>query len=50
MQTNLSFSVFTANLISAMLICTLYCSNRNQVTKQKDRKLFVIMMTITLGF
>lgn len=47
MNTNLSFSVFTANIISLLLICTLYLSNRQRIGYNRDIKIVLRMMAIT---
>lgn len=47
MNTNLSFSVFTSNIISLLLISTLYFSNRQRMSNDKDMKIVMQMMGIT---
>lgn len=47
MNTNLSFSVFTANIISLLLICTLYLSNRQRINYDRDMRIVLKMMIIT---
>lgn len=47
MNVNLSFSVFTANLVSLLLLGTLYLSNRQRVSHDKDIKILLKMMAIT---
>lgn len=47
MNTNLSFSVLTANIISLLLIGTLYLSNRQRMRYDKDMKIVLRMMGIT---
>ena len=47
MNTNLSFSVFTSNVISLLLIGTLYLSNRQRMNHGKDMQLVLRMMAIT---
>lgn len=47
MNTNLSFSVFTANIISLLLIGTLYFSNRQRISHDKDMHSILQMMLIT---
>lgn len=47
MNTNLSFSVFTSNLISIMLIGTLYLSNRQRLSNDRDMRIILRMMAIT---
>lgn len=48
MNTNLSFSVLTANIISLLLIGTLYFSNRQKMSYGRDVKLILQMMGITV--
>ena len=47
MYTNLSFSVLTANVISLLLLGTLYLSNRQKMSRDKDMKIVLQMMAIT---
>lgn len=47
MNTNLSFSVFTANLISLLLLGTLYFSNRQKKSHDRDMRIILRMMVIT---
>ena len=47
MNTNLSFSVFTANIISLLLIGTLYLSNRQRMSNESDMRIILRMMAIT---
>lgn len=47
MNINLSFSVLTANIISLMLLGTLYLSNRQRIGKDKDVGIILLMMGIT---
>lgn len=47
MNTNLSFSVFTANIISLLLIATLYLSNRQKMGRSRDMQFVLRMMGIT---
>lgn len=47
MNTTLSFSVFTANIISLLLIGTLYFSNRQRMNTDKDERIVLQMMGIT---
>ncbi len=47
MNTNLSFSVFTSNIISLLLIATLYLSNRQRMNHGKDMQIVLRMMGIT---
>ena len=47
MNTNLSFSVFTANLISLLLLGTLYFSNRQKKSHDGDMRIILRMMVIT---
>ena len=47
MNTNLSFSVFTANLISLLLLGTLYFSNRQKKNHDRDMRIILRMMVIT---
>ena len=46
-DTNLSFSVLTANVISLLLIGTLFLSNRRRIGKDKDVGIILRMMAIT---
>lgn len=48
MNVNLSFSVLTANIISLLLIGTLYFSNRQKMSYSKDMKIVLQMMAITV--
>lgn len=48
MDMNLSFSVLTANIISILLIGTLYLANRQKVEYDRDMRLLQQMM-ITIG-
>lgn len=47
MNTNLSFSVFTSNLISLLLLGTLYLSNKQRECNKPDMQLVQRMMGIT---
>ena len=47
MNTNLPFSVLTANIISLLLLGTLYLSNRQKMNLGKDMRLVQRMMAIT---
>lgn len=47
MNTNLSFSVLTANVISLLLLGTLYFSNRQRMENDKDMRIVLRMMIIT---
>ncbi|MGO5542041.1 GGDEF domain-containing protein [Blautia sp. HCP3S3_H10_1] len=47
MNTDLSFSVLTANVISLLLIGTLYLSNRQRMSQDKDMRIVLQMMGIT---
>lgn len=47
MNTNLSFSVLTANFISLLLLSTLYFSNRQRMGNDKDTRIVLRMMGIT---
>ena len=47
MSTNLSFSVLTANVISLMLLGTLYFSNKQRMSHDRDMKFIMRMMIIT---
>lgn len=47
MNTNLSFSVFTANIISLLLLGTMYFSNRQRMNTDRDMRLVSRMMFIT---
>ena len=47
MNTNLSFSVFTANIISLLLLGTLYFSNRQRMSNDRDMRIVLRMMAIT---
>lgn len=47
MNTNLSFSVLTANIVSLLLLGTLYCSNRQRMRHGRDMQLVLRMMWIT---
>lgn len=47
MNTNLSFSVLTANIISLLLIGTLYLSNRQRMNHDRDMRIVQRMMAIT---
>ena len=47
MNTNLSFSVFTANIISLLLLGTLYLSNRQRMSNDRDMRIISRMMGIT---
>ena len=47
MKLNLSFSVFTANIISLLLVGTLYFSNRQKMNRDRDMKYVLRMMGIT---
>ena len=48
MNTNLSFSVLTANMISLLLIGTLYFSNRQRMNNDRDMQIILRMMGITV--
>lgn len=48
MDMNLSFSVFTANIISILLIGTLYLANRQKAEYDRDMRLLQQMM-VTIG-
>ena len=47
MNTNLSFSVFTSNLVSLLLLSTLYLSNRQRISNDRDMRIVLRMMAIT---
>lgn len=47
MNVNLSFSVLTANFLSLMLLCTLYFSNKQRMSNEKDMRVILNMMIIT---
>lgn len=47
MNTGLSFSVLTANVISLMLLGTLYFSNKQRMSHDRDMKFVIRMMIIT---
>ena len=47
MNTDLSFSVFTANIISLLLLGTLYLSNRQKLRNDKDTKIVLCLMAVT---
>ena len=47
MNTNLSFSVLTANIISLLLLGTLYFSNRQRMSNDRDMRIVLRMMGIT---
>lgn len=47
MNTTLSFSVFTANIISLLLLGTLYFSNRQKMRSDRDMRIVLRMMCIT---
>lgn len=47
MNTNLPFSVLTANFLSLMLLCTLYFSNKQRMSNEKDMRIVLNMMIIT---
>lgn len=47
MNMNLSFSVLTANIISLLLLGTLYLSNRQRVSNDRDMRIVLRMMGIT---
>ena len=47
MNTNLSFSVFTANIISLLLLSTLFLSNRQRTGYKRDMRNVLLMMAIT---
>ena len=47
MITNLSFSVLTANIISLLLIGTLYFNNRQRMSHDRDMQIILHMMGIT---
>ena len=48
MDMNLSFSVLTANIISILLIGTLYLANRQKAEYNRDMRLLQQMM-VTIG-
>ena len=48
MDMNLSFSVLTANIISILLIGTLYLANRQKAEYDRDMRLLQQMM-VTIG-
>ena len=48
MEMNLSFSVLRANMISILLIGTLYLANRQKVEYDRDMRLLQQMM-VTIG-
>lgn len=48
MNTNLSFSVLTSNVISLLLLGTLYFSNRQRMGNDRDMKIVLRMMKITV--
>lgn len=48
MNTNLSFSVLTANMISLLLIGILYFSNRQRMNNDRDMQIILRMMGITV--
>lgn len=47
MNTNLSFSVFTANIISLLLLGTLYFSNKQRMSNDRDMRIVLRLMAIT---
>lgn len=47
MNTQLSFSVLTANILSLLLLGTLYFSNRQRMSHDRDMKIVLQMMGIT---
>lgn len=47
MNENLSFSVFTANIVSLLLLGTLYLSNRQRMSHDRDIRIVARMMAIT---
>lgn len=47
MNTNLSFSVLTANIISLLLLGTLFFSNRQRMNHDRDMQIILRMMGIT---
>lgn len=47
MNTDLSFSVLTANLISLLLLGTLYFSNRQRVSHDREMRIITRMMGVT---
>ena len=47
MNSNLSFSVFTANIISLLLLGTLYFSNRRRMSNDRDMRVVLRLMVIT---
>ena len=47
LNTNLSFSVLTANLISLLLLFTLYLGNRQRMENDRDMHIVTRMMLIT---
>ena len=47
MNANLSFSVFTANIVSLLLLGTLYLSNRQRMSHDRDIRIVARMMAIT---
>lgn len=48
MHTDFSFSVLTANIISLLLIGTLYFSNRQRMEQDRDMRIVLQMMCITV--
>ena len=47
MNTDLSFSVFTANIVSLLLLGTLYLSNMQRISRDRDMRIVLRMMVIT---
>ena len=47
MNTELSFSVFTSNIISLLLLGTLYLSNRQRISNDRDMRILLRMMAVT---
>lgn len=47
MNMNLSFSVFTANIVSLLLLGTLFLSNRQRMNSSRDMRMVTRMMIIT---
>ena len=47
MNTNLPFSVLTANIISLLLLGTLYFSNRQKMSHDRENRIILQMMAIT---
>lgn len=47
LNTNLSYSVMTANIISLLLLGTLYFANKQRMSYERDMKIVQMMMAIT---